>query len=110
MRISLQWLSEWIGGPLPAPKDLAARLTMAGLEIEGVEAANGRFIVGVQCHPERQESTPDTFERLFAARDPLREFVHTHRAFQPLRSNPRFQALEKQIGLPKAPREATPGP
>ena len=40
MRISLQWLSEWIGGPLPAPKDLAARLTMAGLEIEGVEAAS----------------------------------------------------------------------
>jgi phenylalanyl-tRNA synthetase beta chain len=39
MRISLQWLGEWIGGPLPAPKDLAARLTMAGLEIEGVEAA-----------------------------------------------------------------------
>jgi phenylalanyl-tRNA synthetase beta chain len=39
MRVSLQWLSEWIGGPLPAPKDLAARLTMAGLEIEGVEAA-----------------------------------------------------------------------
>ncbi len=39
MRISLQWLSEWIGGPLPAAQDLAARLTMAGLEIEGVAAA-----------------------------------------------------------------------
>ena len=39
MRISLQWLGEWIGRPLPAPKDLAARLTMAGLEVEGVEAA-----------------------------------------------------------------------
>ncbi len=39
MRISLQWLGEWIGGPLPAAKDLAARLTMAGLEVEGVEAA-----------------------------------------------------------------------
>ena len=39
MRISLQWLSEWIDGPLPAPKDLAARLTMAGLEIEGIESA-----------------------------------------------------------------------
>ena len=39
MRISLQWLGEWIGGPLPAPKGLAARLTMAGLEVEGVEAA-----------------------------------------------------------------------
>ncbi len=39
MRISLQWLSEWIGGPLPAPQDLAARLTMAGLEIEGLATA-----------------------------------------------------------------------
>jgi phenylalanyl-tRNA synthetase beta chain len=39
MRISLQWLSEWLGGTLPPPKDLAARLTMAGLEIEGIEAA-----------------------------------------------------------------------
>jgi phenylalanyl-tRNA synthetase beta chain len=39
MRISLQWLGEWLGGPLPAPRELAARLTMAGLEIEGIEAA-----------------------------------------------------------------------
>ncbi|HET9694670.1 MAG TPA: phenylalanine--tRNA ligase subunit beta [Steroidobacteraceae bacterium] len=39
MRISLQWLSEWLGGAAPAPRDLAARLTMAGLEIEGIEAA-----------------------------------------------------------------------
>ena len=39
MRISLQWLSEWIDGPLPEAEDLAARLTMAGLEIEGVVAA-----------------------------------------------------------------------
>ncbi len=39
MRISVQWLSEWLGGSVPAPRELAARLTMAGLEIEGVEAA-----------------------------------------------------------------------
>ena len=39
MRISLHWLSEWLGSPLPAPGELASRLTMAGLEVEGVEAA-----------------------------------------------------------------------
>ena len=38
----------------------------AGDLIEGFEAADGRFVVGVQCHPERTESTPDAFERLFA--------------------------------------------
>jgi putative glutamine amidotransferase len=47
----------------------------AGDLIEGVEAADGRFIIGVQCHPERPESTPAAFERLFrvfvdAARGP----------------------------------------
>lgn len=43
--------------------------------VEGLEAADGRFIVAVQCHPERTESTPAAFERLFgvfvdAARGP----------------------------------------
>jgi phenylalanyl-tRNA synthetase beta chain len=38
MRISLQWLGDWIGN-VPGPQELAARLTMAGLEIEGVSAA-----------------------------------------------------------------------
>lgn len=39
----------------------------AGPLVEGVEAEGDRFIVGVQCHPERTESTPDEFEKLFAA-------------------------------------------
>jgi gamma-glutamyl-gamma-aminobutyrate hydrolase PuuD len=34
--------------------------------IEGVETRSGRFVVGIQCHPERVESTPEAFERLFA--------------------------------------------
>ncbi len=34
--------------------------------VEGLEAADGRFLFGVQCHPERTESTPAQFERLFA--------------------------------------------
>ena len=38
MRISIDWLSEWLGAS-PEPQDLAQRLTMAGLEIEAVEPA-----------------------------------------------------------------------
>jgi putative glutamine amidotransferase len=38
----------------------------AGDLVEGFEAADGRFILGVQCHPERRESTPAEFERLWA--------------------------------------------
>jgi gamma-glutamyl-gamma-aminobutyrate hydrolase PuuD len=48
----------------------------AGELVEGLETRDGRFVLGVQCHPERIESTPKQFERLFAffvdaARGPL---------------------------------------
>lgn len=33
--------------------------------VEGFETIDGRFLMGVQCHPERTESTPDSFERLW---------------------------------------------
>ncbi len=42
MRISYAWLKEFLGG-LPPPADLAARLTMAGLEVEAVEAVGSEF-------------------------------------------------------------------
>jgi putative glutamine amidotransferase len=38
----------------------------AGPLVEGLESTGDRFVVGVQCHPERTESTPAEFERLFA--------------------------------------------
>jgi putative glutamine amidotransferase len=38
----------------------------AGDLVEGLEAADGRFLIGVQCHPERTESTPPAFARLFS--------------------------------------------
>ena len=48
----------------------------AGDLVEGLEAADGRFLIGIQSHPERTESMPPAFERLFAvfvdaARGPL---------------------------------------
>ena len=47
----------------------------AGELIEGLEAADDRFVMGIQAHPERTESMPPAFERLFgvfvdAARGP----------------------------------------
>jgi putative glutamine amidotransferase len=55
------------------PSDLAPGLVAnawasspAGDLIEGLEAADGRFVFGVQGHPERTESTPPAFERLFS--------------------------------------------
>jgi putative glutamine amidotransferase len=39
----------------------------AGPLVEALESPGPRFVVGVQCHPERTESTPAEFERLFAA-------------------------------------------
>ena len=41
-------------------------------------------------------------ERLFRARDPYRVFIYAAPQFNPLHDNPRFQALLKQIGLPRA--------
>jgi phenylalanyl-tRNA synthetase beta chain len=38
VRISLQWLQNWLAS-VPEARDLAARLTMAGLEIEALEPA-----------------------------------------------------------------------
>lgn len=78
-------LATWLGGAAELevnsyhhqgirPSDLAPGLaanawadSSAGDLVEGVEASDGRFVVGVQCHPERRESTPDAFEHLFAA-------------------------------------------
>ena len=35
--------------------------------LNGVAYEDDRFVVAVQCHPERTESTPAAFERLWAA-------------------------------------------
>lgn len=39
----------------------------AGPLVEGLEGTDERFVIGIQCHPERTESTPYVFEDLFAA-------------------------------------------
>lgn len=40
----------------------------AGQLVEGVESADpDRWLIGIQCHPERTESSPPVFERLWAS-------------------------------------------
>ena len=39
----------------------------AGRIVEAAESRDSRWVVGVQCHPERTDSTPDEFEGLFDA-------------------------------------------
>jgi len=52
-------------GPCLAASALAD--SPAGPLVEALEAPGSRFVIGVQCHPERVESTPPAFERLWAA-------------------------------------------
>ena len=45
MRISLQWLSEFVD--LPAPEELARRLTDVGLEVEVTREPSEQFKAGL---------------------------------------------------------------
>jgi gamma-glutamyl-gamma-aminobutyrate hydrolase PuuD len=38
-----------------------------GTLVEGLEEAGERFVLGVQCHPERTESSPADLELVWAA-------------------------------------------
>lgn len=57
MKFSEQWLREWVDPPVSA-HELAEQLTMAGLEVECLEACQPGFsgvivaeIVRIECHP-----------------------------------------------------------
>jgi CTP synthase (UTP-ammonia lyase) len=39
----------------------------AGRLVEALESRDGHWVVAVQCHPERTESTPDEFEGVWEA-------------------------------------------
>jgi phenylalanyl-tRNA synthetase beta chain len=68
MRISLQWLSEFVD--LPAPEELARRLTAVGLEVEAVERT-GQGLDGVVVarilasakHPDAEKLSVTSIDR-----------------------------------------------
>ena len=64
MRISLDWIKEFVA-PSAGPEDIAHRLTMAGLEIEGMESIDGDVVMEVNVTPNR----PDCLSILGIARE-----------------------------------------
>ncbi|NWF78350.1 MAG: phenylalanine--tRNA ligase subunit beta [Chloroflexi bacterium] len=57
MKVSLKWLRDYVDIKL-APKELAERLTMAGLEVKGIQTVGGTWdnvvigeVIGVSPHP-----------------------------------------------------------
>src|SRR5690606_2696865 len=58
MKFSEQWLREWVQ-PAVSTDELAAQITMAGLEVDGVEAVAGQFSGVVVDHVVSREHHPD---------------------------------------------------
>jgi len=58
MKISEQWLRTWVNPPI-STKEMVEQLTMAGLEVDGTEAAAGDFTDVVVARVESLEKHPD---------------------------------------------------
>src|ERR1019366_4988529 len=55
MKLSYAWLKEWIDVPWDAA-ELGARLTMAGFELEGIEACAHDSILALKVMPNRGDA------------------------------------------------------
>lgn len=64
MRVSLEWIKDFVDITAPA-EEVAHRLTMAGLEIEGMETIDGDIVMEVNVTPNR----PDCLNILGIARE-----------------------------------------
>ena len=50
-----------------APSLMATAYGVVDGLVEALESPHHRFVVAVQCHPERANELPEQFQRLFAA-------------------------------------------
>ncbi|MDA8105438.1 MAG: hypothetical protein M0Z71_08650, partial [Nitrospiraceae bacterium] len=64
MKVSFEWLKEFVDVRV-SPTEVADRLTMAGLEIEGMEPAGDDIVFEVNVTPNR----PDCLSILGVARE-----------------------------------------
>ena len=70
MRISFEWLKDFVDISA-GPEEVAARLTMAGLEVEGLEVLDGDVVFEVNVTPNR----PDCLSMLGIAREVAAAFA-----------------------------------
>lgn len=54
MRLSIEWLKEFVDFDLPV-NELSLRLTMIGLEVEGIETVDGDTVLEVNVTPNRSD-------------------------------------------------------
>jgi phenylalanyl-tRNA synthetase beta chain len=69
MRVSLEWIKDFVDITAPA-EEVAHRLTMAGLEVEGMETIDGDIVMEVNVTPNR----PDCLNILGIAREAAAAF------------------------------------
>jgi phenylalanyl-tRNA synthetase beta chain len=70
MRVPFEWLKDFVDISA-APEEVAARLTMAGLEVEGLEVLDGDVVFEVNVTPNR----PDCLSMLGIAREVAAAFA-----------------------------------
>src|SRR5690554_6613426 len=58
MKFSEQWLREWVN-PSVNTEELASQITLAGLEVDGIEAVAGEFSGVVVAEVSHCETHPD---------------------------------------------------
>ena len=69
-----------MAGLAPGLRPTAWAYSEAGRLVEGLESRDGRWILGLQCHPERIESTPDEIEGVWTDFGGAAAFARTARA------------------------------
>lgn len=88
--------------PQKAPRLMATAYSVEDGYIEGLESPEHSWVIGVQCHPERQDEVPASFANLFRAFGDRAEghANPTHAAVPPARSeaNPEANHVNRPAG------------
>ncbi|MFQ6031135.1 MAG: gamma-glutamyl-gamma-aminobutyrate hydrolase family protein [Dehalococcoidia bacterium] len=61
------WHHQGLKEPQRSPRLMSTAYSMEDGIIEGLESPEHSWVIGLQCHPERQEEVPRSFGNLFAA-------------------------------------------